>query len=217
LVFAGFVGFGVGAAVGLAVGFGVGAAVGFAVGFGVGAAVGLAVGFAVATAVGLAVGRAVAVLGSGVTTGVATGSGVGVGPVVGAAVGSGEVAAEGLGAVVVAVGEAAVSGLPLGPADGVGPVTTADGVGASDGSTDPDGPGAGLVDPPGSLGADALGAAEPVPGSLAGGVGVGTWAMASVGRADSVARCCSSTPPIPRAIVARTRFRTPRLRTRRAR
>jgi hypothetical protein len=33
----------------------------------------------------------------------------------------------------------------------------------------------------------------------------------------ALARCCSSTPPMPRAIVARTMFRTPRLRMSRAR
>jgi hypothetical protein len=49
------------------------------------------------------------------------------------------------------------------------------------------------------------------------GVGVGTTAIAADGVAEPVARCCNSTPPIPNAIVARTRFRTPRLRTSRAR
>jgi hypothetical protein len=56
---------------------------------------------------------------------------------------------------------------------------------------------------------------EPDPGVFS--VGVGTAAMAPVGLPDAVPRCWSSIPPIPNAMVARTRFRRPRLRTRRAR
>ena len=48
-------------------------------------------------------------------------------------------------------------------------------------------------------------------------VGVGTAATGPVGWAEAMARSRSSTPPIPRAIVARTRFSTPRLRMSRAR
>jgi hypothetical protein len=45
---------------------------------------------------------------------------------------------------------------------------------------------------------------------------VGTTAI-GFGPPLALARCCSSTPPMPRAIVARTIFRTPRLRMSRAR
>jgi hypothetical protein len=48
------------------------------------------------------------------------------------------------------------------------------------------------------------------------GLDVGTTAM-PVGPGDAAPRCCNCTPPIPRATVARTRFRRPRLRMRRAR
>jgi hypothetical protein len=53
--------------------------------------------------------------------------------------------------------------------------------------------------------------------SVAVGVGVGIPAIASVGRAEASARRCSSTPPMPTAIEARTRFSRPRLRTSRTR
>jgi hypothetical protein len=48
------------------------------------------------------------------------------------------------------------------------------------------------------------------------GVGVETWAIWP-GCPERWARCWSSAPPMPSATVARTRFRTPRLRMRRAR
>ena len=48
------------------------------------------------------------------------------------------------------------------------------------------------------------------------GLDVGTTAI-PLGPGDAAPRCCSCRPPIPSATVARTRFRRPRLRMRRAR
>jgi hypothetical protein len=55
-----------------------------------------------------------------------------------------------------------------------------------------------------------------VAGVAVDGLGVGICAIC-VGCPEPLARCWSSTPPMPSATVARTRFRRPRLRMRRAR
>lgn len=167
----------------------VGFGVGLAVGFGVGLGVGLAVGAGVARAVGAGVARAV-----------------------GAGVGS-PVAAGWLGRGVVGV-PGAVVGLPgtAGDAEatamvGLGPTSVPVAVGDGEGAGDPDGVVGGV-----SL---AGGCGEvPDVGGVPAVVGVGTIA---IGPLLAPARCCSSTPPIPSAIVARTRFRTPRLTMSRAR
>lgn len=140
-------------------------------------------------------------------TGVGAAVGVGVGPPV--AVGwLGGAEGPGTGAVV------GVTGVP-----GEALATAIDGLGLA---SAPEGLAAG--DPPGEALGDALGTPlgegwapgdedEPaVPAGL--GVGVDTTA---IGPLLSFARCWSSKPPRPSAIVARTRFRTPRLRMRRAR
>jgi hypothetical protein len=142
-----------------------------------------------------------------VRTGVGAAVGVGVGPPV--AVGwLGGAEGPGTGAVV------GVTGVP-----GEALATAIDGLGLA---SAPEGLAAG--DPPGEALGDALGTPlgegwapgdedEPaVPAGL--GVGVDTTA---IGPLLSFARCWSSKPPRPSAIVARTRFRTPRLRMRRAR
>jgi len=174
------------------VGFGVGFLVGRGVGSAVGPAVGLAVGLGVAFGVGWAVLIGVgAAVGVGVRPPVAVGwLGRAEGPATGAVVGVTEVPGEAL-------------------------ATTIDGLGLASG---PEGLAAG--EPLGDAAGTALGdgwapgdADEPaVPAGL--GVGVDTTA---IGPLLSLARCWSSKPPRPSAIVARTRFRTPRLRMRRAR
>jgi hypothetical protein len=191
-------GFLVDALVGSDVGFlvGVGSAVGLAVGF----AVGLAVGFAVALAVGCGVGWAVrtgvgAAVGLGVGPRVADGwlgrgEGFALGPVVGVAGAAGEALATAIVGLALAIG---ADGLAIG--DVVGdPLGDAVGSPLGDASL------------PGEAGEPAVGAGL--------GAGVDTTA---IGLLLSFARCWSSTPPRPSAIVARTRFRTPRLRMRRAR
>jgi hypothetical protein len=64
---------------------------------------------------------------------------------------------------------------------------------------------------------DELGTAEGGVVGGAAGVCVGTTATGPDGSAEGIDRSRNSTPPMPRAIVARTRFRTPRLRMSRAR
>jgi hypothetical protein len=174
----------------------VGFGVGFLVGRGVGAAVGLAVGRAVGLGVGLGVGWAVR-----------TGVGAAVGPPV--AVGwLGRAVGPATGAV---VGVTGVPGEALATAiDGLGLASGPEGLAAGDPLGDPLGDGAGT-----SLGeAWAPGDADEPADPAAPGVGVETTA---IGPLLSLARCWSSKPPRPSAIVARTRFRTPRLRMRRAR
>jgi hypothetical protein len=174
----------------------VGAGVGAFVGLGVGLAVGAAVGFGVGLAVGAAVGAAVG-FGVGLPVDVGwLGRGADVAP--GAPVGLVGTAGE---AVATAIVGAGPTGLPLavgdGDGDGIGPLGEAVGAG---------------VEAVGELTGDAL---DP-PVDVAIGVGVATMAT-SLGPPLALARCCSETPPIPSAIVARTRFRTPRLRMSRAR
>jgi hypothetical protein len=173
---------------GLGLGFGVVAA-----GLGVGAGVTRGVGFGVARGVGAAVARGV---GAGVT------AGVGTGVTTGAGVGWGEdlVAPSGDGSALNGEGE----GLGWVDAEGL-----ACGFTLGEVSTEgcPAGGDAGACVPDGSVGAG-------VPADA--GLGVGIAAM-SAGRRDASACCCSSTPPMPRAIVASTRFRTPRLRMSRTR
>jgi hypothetical protein len=164
-------------------------------------------------------GRALAAAGGfGVDTigfGVGLGGGFGVGRGVGRAVGVGVLAGIGAG-VESAVGAAVGAvGAPVGGAAGpwptVGPCDAA-GTTFGDGDAAPAGDGIGWPEPgcpvvPGPwLGVATL--VEP---------GVGVVTTATRGCPDPSARCWSPTPPMPMAIVARTRFRTPRLRTRRAR
>jgi hypothetical protein len=153
---------------------------------------GLGVGAGVTRGVGAGVARGV---GAGVTCGVAAG--------VGSALGAG-------------VGPEWPAGVPRGvsvPPTGLG---SADGLALIDGdglATD------GLAVAGGSLAGAVDGDAGPcVSGAVVGaGVDVGTSGTWAMGPADADARCCSSTPPIPSAIDARTRFRTPRLRMSRVR
>jgi hypothetical protein len=168
----------------------VGFGVGLAVGFGVGFGVGLAVGAGVARAVGAGVARAV---GAGVGSPVAVGwLGRGVAGVPGAVVGLPGTAGDAEATAMVGLGLMSV------------PVAVGDGEGAGE----PDGVDGGV-----SL-AGGCGEVPDVGGVAAVVVGVGTIA---IGPLLAPARCCSSTPPIPSAIVARTRFRTPRLTMSRAR
>ena len=160
------------------------------VGAGVGAFVGLGVGLAVGAAVGAAVG-----FGVGLPVDVGwLGRGVDVAP--GALVGLAGTTGE---AVATAIVGSGLTGppLPVGDGDGIGPLGEA--LGVSVGA---------VAEVPG----DAL---DPPEGAAIG-VGVATTATA-LGPPLALARCCSETPPIPSAIVARTRFRTPRLRMSRAR
>lgn len=168
-------------------------------GFGVGAFVGLAVGFGVGSFVGFADGAAV---GFGV--------GLGVGGTVGSPVAAGWLARGVEGAT------GAVVGLPGTPGDaeaiadvGLGLASVPDAVGDGEGAgAEPDGVAAG--DSP------ADGCWEFPEVGVVLGVAVGTIAIA-LGPLLELARCCNSTPPMPSAIVARTRFSTPRLRMSRAR
>jgi hypothetical protein len=164
---------------------------------GFGSGFGLGVGFGVAVA-GLGVG-------AGVTRGVGAGVTCGLGAGVGAALGAG-------------VGSELAPGVP-GLDEGAATTRRgdADGLGSIDGeglATD------GLAVAAGWVVGPTDGDAGPcVAGALVGsvrGVGMagGTCAM---GAAEAPARCCSSAPPIPSAITARTRFRTPRLRMTRMR
>jgi hypothetical protein len=153
----------------------------------VGLAVGLTVGWAVALGVGAGVGLAVGWVGADV------------GAAVGFAGRPGD-ATSGVEA------DAAVGLAPTGMADGV---TEGEAVGA-----EPDGAGDSVGDKVSPAGGDcvvpAVGVLPPV------GVAVGTTAI-RLGAPLALARCCSSTPPMLSAIVARTIFRTPRLRMSRAR
>jgi hypothetical protein len=136
----------------------------------------------------------------------------GVGAVVVAGVGAGGASAglvaEGDGVTAIAGDVAGLGTTPGGEAPGLG-------TGAGDGLA-PDGV-ALPVGPMGGRPGDDVGpGVSGVVGPASGDVGVGIAAMA-VARAEAAACCCNSTPPIPRAIVARTRFRTPRLRMSRTR
>lgn len=160
------------------------------IGFGVGLRVGLGVAFGV----GRVVGRAVGV---GVLAGLGAGVGLAVGALVGGAAGRW-----------LAVGPCVPTGTTFGAGDAA-PV--GDGIGGpggvdGDGATDPTGWPEPPVAPGPSLGVAPL--VDP-------GAGVVTTATGPC--PDPSDRCWSPTPPMPIAIVARTRFRTPRLRTRRAR
>ena len=153
----------------------------------IGFGVGLGVGFGVERGVGRAVGV-------GVLAGLGAGVGLAVGTAVGRAVG------RAVGALVAgAAGRWLAVGpcVPAGTTFGVGEVAAPMG----DGIGDPGG-----VNPGPSLGVATL--VEP-------GAGVVTTATGPC--PDPSDRCWSPTPPMPKAIVARTRFRTPKLRTRRAR
>ncbi len=168
-------------------------------------------GFGVALA-GLGVGAGVTRgVGAGVTRGVGRGVGAAVARGVGAGVTAGEVVGSGDAATVAAGVGKGPDGAAEAPGSIVGEGLASGGVALGDGSTD--GPTAG----------DDAGAC--VPGACVGcgvsagagvRVGVGTAAM-SAGRLEAAACCWSSTPPMPRAIVASTRFRMPRLRTSRTR
>jgi hypothetical protein len=181
------VGFGVGSFVAFGVGLAVGAGVGFGVGFAVGAGVGFGVGLAVGAEVGLGVGLPVDV------GWLARGDDV----VPGALVGLPGTAGEAVATAVVGVG---LTDTPVTvgdeEGDGIGPPGDAVGPGDDDSELPGD-----SIEPP-------VGAAVRV--------GVGTTAIA-FGPALALARCCNSTPPTPSTIVARTRFRAPRLRMSRVR
>lgn len=167
----------------------VGFGVGFLVGRGVGSAVGLAVGFGVGSKVRIGVGAAV---GPGVGPPVAVGwLGRAEGPTTGAVPG---VAGEALATAIVGLG------LASGPA----------GLAAGEPL------GAPLGDAPGSPLGEAWAPGETDEPAVPTGLGVGVDTTA-IWPLRSFARCWSSRPPRPSAIVARTRFRTPRLRMRRAR
>jgi hypothetical protein len=169
----------------------------FAILGGFGSGFGLAVGFGVAVT-GLGVG-------AGVTRGVGAGVICGVGAGVGAALGAGVGAELAPGVPGLDEGTATTS---LGDADGLGSL---DGDGLA---TD------GLAVAAGSVVGPTDGDAGPcVVGGVSGSVrGVGmAGGTCAIGAAEAPARCCSSAPPIPSAITARTRFRTPRLRMTRMR
>jgi hypothetical protein len=143
--------------------------------------------------------------------------GAGVGFLVGLAVGTGVGPLVGL-AVRLGVGLAGTSGVATAgidaPAD-VGLGLTAAGEGVTDGEVvgaEADGVGPGVS--PGA--GDSVDPGVGVPAPVGVGVDVGTMAI-WLGPPLALARCWSSTPPMPRAIVARTMFRTPRLRMSRAR
>jgi hypothetical protein len=173
---------------------------------GVGSFVGLAVGLGVGRGVGAAVGAA---LGAGVGSRVAAGwlgRGVDVAP--GAPVGppgaTGEPTAGVAATADVGLGLRAV---PDGLADGDDTGAEPDG---EDTGAEPDGVVAGV--------SPAVGTAVALEVACAPLVGAGVGTIATwLGPPLALARCCSSTPPTLRAIVARTIFRTPRLRTSRAR
>jgi hypothetical protein len=155
---------------------------------------------------GFGLGLGVLVTGRGVGAGVMTGVGTGVTRGVGAAVGA-------------VVGTAVPTGDPL--AAGRNEVTGVNGEADGLASIDGEGLAAGLelgtgpIDgelPGGDVGAG-------VPGAVVGATeasGVG-GAMIATGPEDAADRVCNWTPPMPSAIVARTRFRTPRLKMRRTR
>ena len=161
------------------------------VGLGLGAAVGFGVGLAVGAAVGATVG-----FGGGLPVEVGwLGRGVDVAP--GAPVGLAGTAGEAVATAM--VGSGLTGPVPVGDGEGDGIGSLGEAVGAG-------------WEAFGGLPGDAL---DPPVGAAIG-VGVATMATA-LGPPLPLARCCSETPPIPSAIVARTRFRTPRLRMSRAR
>jgi hypothetical protein len=105
----------------------------------------------------------------------------------------------------------ATAGVETTAVAGLGLMSVPEGVGDGKGaSADSDGEGAGVSPAGGDWVVPAVGVLPPV------GVAVGTTAT-WLGPPLALARCCSSAPPMPRAIVARTIFRTPRLRMSRAR
>jgi hypothetical protein len=169
---------------------------------------------------GLGVGRGVDVTGFGVGLGVTRGVGAGVTRGVGAGVAAG---------VRAGVGAAVLAGVGAGVTTGIAGVPDASGVvgaglGDGDGLASIEGEGlAGDGLAVGGSEADPSGGAvvPGVPGTAveSGAVGLrdGTTATASLARADAAACCWSSAPPMPRAMVASTRFRTPRPRMRRTR
>jgi hypothetical protein len=173
------------------------------------------------TAAGLAVRTAGSGVARWVGRGVGRAVGFGVGAGVGAAVGADVGAPVGA-----AVGCVAGCSVPVGA--GVAPGATPGGadasplVGVGDGSPDgeasgPDGVGS-AADEDGD-GAGWLGCPLPSVGCVEAGdaLEAGVCTTATGGGLDVAFRPWSSTPPTPNAIVARTRFRTPRLRMSRAR
>ena len=183
-------------------GFGLG--LGFASGLGFGVAVtGLGVAFGVARGVGAGVARGV---GAGVACGVGAAVGAAGGSAVGAGVGgdvtTGDPVEAGTGEPVAGLGEGLGDTDGLASIDGEGVST--DGLALGGGS---------VVDPPGGDVGPWVSGVVVGPGD---GAGLGRG-IAAMGPADWAARCCSSTPPMPSAIVARTRFRTPKLRMSRMR
>lgn len=175
-----------------------------------------ATGFAVRTAgsgvarcVGRGVGRAVGAGGGfGVAAGVGRAVGADVGALVGAAVGATVGCVTGCCA---PVGAGVEPGWTPGGADARPEV--GDGSGPDGEASGPDGVGRGAE------GVGSLGGPLPPAGCVPVGepIGDGVVTTATGGWPDGVVRCWSPTPPIPNAIVARTRFRTPRLRMSRAR
>lgn len=166
------------------------------------------------TRVGVLVARGVGVdRGAVVGAGVGFGVGFAVGAGVGWAVGRGLAVRPGVGAAdAVGVGPPGVTGAVLGV--GVASGTIAMPVGLAAGDVDGDAAVDGEAD---AIPGDELGTAEGGVVGGAAGVCVGTTATGPDGSAEGIDRSRNSTPPMPRAIVARTRFRTPRLRMSRAR
>jgi hypothetical protein len=164
------------------------------------------------------VGRGVGVdRGAAVGASVGFGDGLGVGAVVGWGVGRGLAVRPGVGAAdAVGVGPPGVTGAVLGPGVASGTTAMPVGLAAGEAGGDVDGNAAVVGEGDGVTGG-ALGTVDG--GDVAGpaGVWVGTTATGADGAAEGIDRSRNSTPPIPRAIVARTRFRTPRLRMSRAR
>ena len=159
---------------------------------------------------GFGVGLGVDVTGFGVGTGVAAGVLAGVGAAVGAAVGPAVGAGVTIGDTVGTTGapEARMAvGAALGDRDGLASIDgdglTADGLAVGGSEADPAGVDVGV---PGT-------SVDPGVVGLVGGI----TATGPCARADAAACCWSSAPPMPSAMVASTRFRTPRPKTRRTR
>ncbi len=180
-------------------------------------------GFGFGVGLGFGVGRGVAATGFGVGFGVTRGVGAGVTRGVGAAVAAGVPA--GVGAAVTAgVGPAVLPGAGAGVTTGTkgdpeARAAVGDGLAEGDGLASIDGDGlvggGSEADPAGVDVGPGVSAAGVASGTV--GLAVGITATTPLARADAAACCWSSTPPMPRAMVASTRFRTPRPRIRRTR
>lgn len=162
---------------------------GFGLGFGFGVAVtGFGVGFGVTRGVG-----------AGVTRGVGAGVVAGVGAAVPPGLATGDPVAAGAADAGTAVGDG------LGDTDGL---ATIEGDGLTDG-------GGSEVEPPGDEVGPGVAGAVVDPGAVW--FGGGITATGPLARAVAAACCWSSAPPMPSAMVASTRFRTPRPRISRTR